>query len=454
MVEVVQHQVLGDREIPDQAVLVPVLRHVTEARAKGFDGTESRDIDTVKNDRSTDRGHGAEQCLGQFTLPVALHPRYDDDLTAAHCQIEVVDGHPPGCAGHRQVGDHQAFLPDVRRLFGHLQLDGTSDHHGGQFGFGTHGFGASDDLAAPDDRDVIGHLQHFTEFVGDEHNRTSLVAQRTHHVHQLVDLLRGQHRRRLIENQIAGVMSQGLQDLNPLLDANRQVLHERIWIDFQAVPSREFPDPPPGLLDVEEPHGAGFVTQHHVLRDRERGNQHEVLVHHADAGSHGLARIPQPQFLLPQPDLTFVGGQQPEEDVHQGGFSRAVLPEQAMDAPRNDIDTDVVVGREGTETFRDAFQRQHGSFRERRSHCCYSFLKRPLCKCSVEQGCPRDVPAPHVTASSSTSSDAGLDGDLPGDDVGADLLQLRLGLSRNFGVEVVEFGKIDSLVLEGSDIRI
>ena len=181
----------------------------------------------------------------------------------------------------------------MRRLFGHFQLDGTSDHHGGQFGLGTRGFGTSDDLAAPDDRDVIGHLQHLTEFVGDEHNRTSLVAQCTHYVHQLADLLRGQHRCRLVENQVAGVMGQGLQDLNPLLDANRQILHERIRIDLQAVPFREFPDPPPGLLDVEEPHGTGFMTQHHVLRDSERGNQHEVLVHHTNAGGHGLARIPQ-----------------------------------------------------------------------------------------------------------------------------------------------------------------
>jgi hypothetical protein len=78
-----------------------------------------------------------------------------------------------------------------------------------------------------------------------------------------------------------------------------------------------------------------------------------MLVHHADAGGHRLARIPQLQDLITKPDRALVRREQPEEHVHEGGLARPILTEKTVDATRDDVDTDVVVGGEGAETFRD-----------------------------------------------------------------------------------------------------
>ena len=52
--------------------------------------------------------------------------------------------------------------------------------------------------------------------------------QRPHDVHQVVGLLRGEHRGRLVEDQHLGVADQRLDDLDALLDADRQVLHQGV----------------------------------------------------------------------------------------------------------------------------------------------------------------------------------------------------------------------------------
>ena len=42
----------------------------------------------------------------------------------------------------------------------------------------------------------------------------------------------------------------GLNDLNTLLDADRQVLDNGVWIDFQVVILGELPDLAPGRADI------------------------------------------------------------------------------------------------------------------------------------------------------------------------------------------------------------
>ena len=53
---------------------------------------------------------------------------------------------------------------------------------------------------------------------------------------QVLGLARGKHRGRLVEYQHGRLPDQCLDDLDSLLDAHRQVLHQGVRVDLQAEP--------------------------------------------------------------------------------------------------------------------------------------------------------------------------------------------------------------------------
>ena len=62
----------------------------------------------------------------------------------------------------------------------------------------------------------------------------------------MVGLLRRQHAGRLVQDQDVGAAEQGLQDLDPLLHAHRQVGDRRVEIDLEPVVALERRDLAPG----------------------------------------------------------------------------------------------------------------------------------------------------------------------------------------------------------------
>ena len=69
---------------------------------------------------------------------------------------------------------------------------------------------------------------------------------------QLVGLLRGEHGGRLVEDQQVDVAGQRLDDLHPLLDADRQVLDDRLGFERQAVLARHLAHELVGRRVIEE----------------------------------------------------------------------------------------------------------------------------------------------------------------------------------------------------------
>ena len=96
------------------------------------------------------------------------------------------------------------------------------------------------------------------------------------------------------------------------------------------------------------------MAEHHVLGDGEDGDEHEVLVHHADAGVHRVAGAGEVLHDVVEQDLALVGLVQAVEHVHQRRLARAVLAEQAVDLAGLDGEVDVIVGDEGAEPLGDA----------------------------------------------------------------------------------------------------
>ena len=100
----------------------------------------------------------------------------------------------------------------------------------------------------------------------------------------MVGLLRRQHAGGLVQDQDAGAAEQGLEDLDPLLHADGQARHRRVEVDLEAVVALECRDLGAGALGTVGQGEATLRAEQQVLEHRERLDQHEVLVDHADPG--------------------------------------------------------------------------------------------------------------------------------------------------------------------------
>ena len=99
-----------------------------------------------------------------------------------------------------------------------------------------------------------------------------------------------------------------------------------------------------------------FHAEEDIVGDRQRGNQLEVLMHHAEAGRDGDGRVGKHRLLAVDPDLAFVGLQQAEQYVHQRRLAGAILADDGVDLAALDGEVDAVIGDERTETLGDRFQ--------------------------------------------------------------------------------------------------
>jgi hypothetical protein len=79
-----------------------------------------------------------------------------------------------------------------------------------------------------------------------------------------------------------------------------------------------------------------------------------VLVHHADAGRHGVAGAVEVLHLIVEEHLALVGLVEAVEHVHQRRLACAVLAEKGVDLAGLYGEVDVIVGDQAAESLRDA----------------------------------------------------------------------------------------------------
>jgi hypothetical protein len=201
---------------------------------------------------------------------------------------------------------------------------------------------------------AVGDLEDLLQFVGDEDDGFALLHQRRDGQEELLGLLRGQHRRRLIQDQNVGLAIQRLDDFHALASAHRQVSHRGLGVNLQAVLARESTDTLNcGLAVQDEAVAHDFGAQHDVLRHGHHRNQHEMLVYHADTLGDGVAGSFDLHLFSIQEDLPFVRRIQAVQDVHQGALASPVLAQQGMDLPFLQLEINVVVGEDAGEPFGD-----------------------------------------------------------------------------------------------------
>ena len=116
------------------------------------------------------------------------------------------------------------------------QQHAAADHQLGELlDRGLGGLARRHHRAAPHDRDVVGDRHDLAQLVGDEDDRLALVLELLEDAEQMVGLGRRQHAGRLVEDQDVGAAIERLQDLDALLQADRQFLDDRVRIDLQPV---------------------------------------------------------------------------------------------------------------------------------------------------------------------------------------------------------------------------
>ena len=150
-------------------------------------------------------------------------------------------------------------------------------------------------------------------------------------VEQLVDLLRHQHGGRLVEDQDPGAAVEHLEDLDALPVADAERLDQRVGVDRRGRRRRQISSIArrAALTSSRSPRGR-LGAEHDVLQHGEVVGQHEVLVHHADAGRDRVGRASGRRPGSPSiGDRALVRLLHAVEDLHQGRLAGAVLADDA-----------------------------------------------------------------------------------------------------------------------------
>ena len=275
----VGHRVLGDAD-----------------RAGGEGGPRAaprRQLGSRHQDRAGGRRAQAHGHLVQLPLPVAGHAGHAHQLAALDHQVDVAQGQVAAVALHRHAPQLEAGRGVGPGRGAHRgQCRHRAPDHGRDQLPIVDGGGvdaAHDDLAPPQHGDPVGDGPRLVQLVGDDHHRQAAGPELAEAGEEGVDLLGGEHAGGLVEDHQPGPRHQHLEDLHPLPLADRQVADEGPGVARQAVAGGGLVDLAAQLGPVEAQALPG-QGQGHVLGDRQRRHQPQVLEHHADAELAGHRR--------------------------------------------------------------------------------------------------------------------------------------------------------------------
>src|SRR5207244_492385 len=171
--------------------------------------------------------------------------------------------------------------------------------------------------AAAENGDAIRDLEDLVQLVADEDDRLSVRLEAADDGEQLLRLLRGEDSRGLVEDQDLGAAIERFENLDALLLADSDVAHERARVDREAELLRQLAHTLLGAALVEEDALARLDAEDDVLGHRHHRDEHEMLVHHPDAGLDRIARRAEVDGLPVQEDVAAVSVVEPVQDVHE-----------------------------------------------------------------------------------------------------------------------------------------
>ena len=316
-------------------------------------GVAGEGLSVLQNHRGIRPAKSGEH-LNKLRLAVALNTGNAQNLALADLQGQIFQD---GNALNReiQILNLKGHLAHALAAAGKGQVHLPAHHHQrqvidtapGRLQAGINHF------AGAQNRDTVRDGGSLLQLVGDDNDAFSRRLQIPQNSKQLLHLLRGQNRRRLVQNQDIGAAIQGFQNLNPLLLTHRQILHLRVGVDTKVISVNHLLHLTDSGPVVHKRAVNRLPTDDHILRNCHNGGQHKMLVYHADTQFDGLGWVPDLGGLAVDQDLSFVAWEHSVQDIHKRRFAGTVFPQQGMDFSLPDGKVHMVKGAEASEPFGD-----------------------------------------------------------------------------------------------------
>ena len=216
-------------------MLVAVFGDVAHAHGAALADGRMSDILSAQGNTAGHQRFQPGEAVDQLRLAVAVNPGNADDLAPPHLEGHVLHSVVlMDLGGHGHVLHIQHHISGMGGLLFHMEVHAAAHHHGRQLLRGGVS-GIADVLALAKHGAAIRHRHDLRQLVGDKEDGFALRRQILHDLHQLVDLLRGQHGGRFVENQDLIVPVQHFQNLSALLHTHGDVLDQCVRIHVQAV---------------------------------------------------------------------------------------------------------------------------------------------------------------------------------------------------------------------------
>ena len=181
--------------------------------------------------------------------------------------------------------------------------------------------------------------------MSDQNNSCSLAAQHAQNAKQLLGFLRGEHGGWLVQNQNTRAAVQRFQNLQPLLVAHRQLAHRHVKGHLQPGRCHQcLQTLAHNVIRPSQQH-VRFCPQHHVFNRIQGVNQHEVLVHHANAVRNGVMRISNHHRLAIDGNLPALGDVKTVQHRHECAFASAVFTHNAVNCGGLHSQVNVVISQ-------------------------------------------------------------------------------------------------------------
>ena len=214
---------------------------------------------------------------------------------------------------------------------------------------------------------AAGDLAHFFQEMADIDDRDAARRELPDQGEQAIHVLALQAAGRLVHQEDARVGGEGAADLHHLLRREGQVAYAGLWVQRGTPELLEQRDRAAPRCSPVHPAAPGRLeTEQHVLRRAQVGTEAQLLVNECDAS---VARVPGTgRRVRPAIDLhrAAIGPDGGGDDVHEGGLTGAVFPDQGVHLARPEREIHAIQRPSRSESLGDVAnleQRGHGSVR-------------------------------------------------------------------------------------------
>ena len=384
----VEYDIVFNRFIQQQAYAAPVLRHDGHAVFERLPRVVQRGFFAKQLDLALARIN-AHHAVGNADLALSGQAADAEDFALPHFEGNVVDHLA------RHIHGQMTDLERNRRILRQFARFGgdkgrfalAADHHLRKLShIGVLRAALGDELAVAQDGNPVRRVDDLVKSVRDKDDSDAARGDILHHLEQLSRLALGQNGSRFVKDQQLHALFVDLAgDFHKLHVTDRQSGHTGVFVDGHAdavqraarVFGHRFHIQRFQVLAEHAGNRAGtadFAVELDVFGDGKARQQHELLMHHADALLHRVVRRGDGRLLAVEIDFAaksarFVNDGHAEKHVHQRALARAVFAQQRVDFARLNLERHA--GKHGVFAvllgdvphFKDVFRGQfHSSF--------------------------------------------------------------------------------------------